>query len=88
METNLRFSRDRVDPLAAGALPPGPAAIVARHVANQEAIVEAALARDRDLAFQAFYNDPANRLPPDESWELFREMLEASSPWLPGWRLD
>jgi alpha-galactosidase len=88
VETNLRFSRDRVDPLAAGALPPGPAAIVARHAANQEAIVEAALARDRDLAFQAFYNDPANRLPPDESWELFREMLAASSLWLPGWRLD
>ena len=86
VETNLRFSRDRIVPLASGSLPAGPAAIVARHVANQEAIVEAALARDRDLAFSAFYNDPANRLPPDESWKLFNELLAVSSPWLPSWQ--
>jgi alpha-galactosidase len=85
VETNIRFSRDRIEPLTAGRLPAGPAAIVARHAANQEAIVAAALAADKDLAFSAFYNDPANRLPPDESWELFNEMLGASLPWLPGW---
>ena len=88
VETNARFSRDRVDPIAAGELPPGPAQIVARHVSNQEAIVEAALAKDRDLAFAAFYNDPANRLPLDESWSLFKELLSYSAPWLPGWKLE
>jgi alpha-galactosidase len=87
VETNARFSRDRVEPVVAGRLPPGPAELVARHAANQEAIVEAALSRDPDLAFSAFYNDPANRLPVDESWRLFKEMLSFSAPWLPGWKL-
>jgi alpha-galactosidase/6-phospho-beta-glucosidase family protein len=88
VETNARFARDRIEPLAAGSLPPGPAEIVARHAANQEAIVEAALSKDRDLAFSAFYNDPANSLPLDESWALFKEMLSYSAPWLPGWKID
>ena len=87
VETNARFSRDRVDPIAAGSLPSGPAEIVARHAANQEAIVEAALAKDPELAFSAFYNDPANRLPVDESWSLFNEMLGFGSRWLPGWKI-
>ena len=47
VETNARFSRDEVRPLAAGSLPPGVQPLVARHVANQEMIVEAALSRDR-----------------------------------------
>jgi len=87
VETNARFARGRVEPIAAGRLPPGPAEIVARHAANQEAIVEAALAKDVDLAFSAFYNDPANSLPVDESWALFKELLSFSAPWLPGWKL-
>ncbi len=85
VETNARFSRDEVRPLAAGALPPGLQPLIARHVANQELIVEASLARDRDLAFQAVLGDPTNRLPLDEAWTMFLEMLEASREFLPGW---
>src|SRR5512139_184231 len=59
VETNARFSRDEVRPLAAGALPPAARAVVARHVANQEMVVEAALSRDVELGFQAVFNDPA-----------------------------
>ena len=88
VETNAHFARDQVRPIMAGALPAGLQAIVARHVANQEAIVEAALTRDRDLAFQAFYNDPANRLPVDECWRMFNEMLAATSEFLPGWQIE
>ncbi len=62
VETNARFSRDGVTPLVAGQLPPGLHALVAQHVANQELIVQAALAHDRALAFQAVFNDPTNRL--------------------------
>jgi galacturan 1,4-alpha-galacturonidase len=88
VETNARFSRDQVAPLVAGALPVGVQAIVARHVSNQEMIVQAALTRDRELAFQAVLNDPANRLPPDEAWEMFLEMLHNSRAFLPGWKIE
>lgn len=87
VETNARFSRNQVQPLTAGALPLGVHSIIARHVANQEMIVEAALTRDKDLAFQAVLNDPANRLPPDETREMFDEMLNASRAFLPGWKI-
>ena len=58
----------------------------ALHVSNQELIVEAALTCDRELAFQAVYNDPTNRLPLDESWKMFNRMLDASRLFLPGWK--
>lgn len=87
VETNARFSRDQVQPIVAGALPAGVQSLVARHVSNQEMIVEAALTRDKDWAFQAVLNDPTNRLPPDETWEMFNEMLQASREFLPGWKI-
>jgi alpha-galactosidase len=87
VETNARFSRNHVQPITAGALPAGVQSLVARHVSNQEMIVEAALTHDKNLAFQAVLNDPANRLPPDETWEMFDEMLRASREFLPGWEI-
>jgi alpha-galactosidase/6-phospho-beta-glucosidase family protein len=88
VETNAHFGRDEVRPLAAGALPAGLQPLIARHVANQEFIVEAALARDRDLAFQAILGDPTTRLPVDEAWAMFLEMLRASREFLPGWTIN
>lgn len=88
VETNAHFSRDEVRPLAAGPLPAGLQPVIARHVANQELIVEAALARDQDLAFQAILGDPTTRLPVDEAWEMFQEMLAASREFLPGWTIQ
>ncbi len=87
VETNARFARDEVRPLQAGSLPPAVQALVARHVSNQEMIVEAALTCDKDLAFQAILADPSNRLPLDEAWQMFEEMLQASREYLPGWQL-
>jgi alpha-galactosidase len=87
VETNALISHDEVRPIAAGSLPPQIAALVARHVANQELIVEAALARDLRLAFSAVYNDPASALPVDEAWEMFREMLRGSHQFLAGWEI-
>ncbi len=75
VETNAYFSRDEVQPLAAGLLPQGLAALISQHCANQELIIEAALNQDKDLAFQAFYNDPTNSLTIDRSWGMFNEML-------------
>ncbi len=74
VETNASFSRDQVRPLMAGALPPGVQALVAHHVAIQEMIIEAALKRDKDLAFQAVFNDPTTNLPIDGCWAMFNEI--------------
>lgn len=78
VETNAQFSRDQVHPLTAGSLPDGLHGLISRHVANQEMIVDAALSRDKDLAFHAVYNDPTNHLPIDRSWDMFEEMFSAS----------
>jgi alpha-galactosidase len=77
VETNARFSRDEVRPLAAGSLPAGLLPLIAQHSANQELIIAAALSQDKDLAFQAIYNDPSNSLTIDQTWKMFNEMLGA-----------
>ena len=74
VETNAHFSRNRVTPLTAGPLPAGVLGLVSQHVDNQEMIIEAALKRDPDLAFQAVFNDPTTRLPIDQAWAMFNEI--------------
>lgn len=76
VETNARFSCNSVILLTAGALPAGIVPLINQHSANQELVIEAALTENTDLAFQAFFNDPSNYLPLDDSWELFCKMLE------------
>jgi alpha-galactosidase len=83
VETNAYFSRDSVRPLAAGTLPAGIAPLINQHSANQELIIEAALTGNTNLAFQAFFNDPSNHLPLDDSWELFNKMLQLNREYLP-----
>ena len=70
VETNAYFSHDSVQPLTAGTLPPGVHALVSRHVANQELIIDAALDSRQDLAFQAVFNDPTTNLPIDQAWQM------------------
>ena len=74
METNARLSRDRVEPLTAGELPPGVKTLTATHIENHEMIIEAALNHDIDLAFQAVMNDPTMNLPLDQAWKMFHEI--------------
>ena len=74
VETNARFSQDRVDPISAGALPPGVETLVSTHVKNQEMIVEAALTGNEDLAFQAIFNDPCTTVAIDKAWAMFQEI--------------
>jgi alpha-galactosidase/6-phospho-beta-glucosidase family protein len=65
-----------------GELPPPVAALVHPHVFNQEAIVQAGLTGDKDLAFRAFLNDPlVDRRP--VAREMFEEMFEAQREYLP-----
>lgn len=74
VETNACFSRDQVLPLTAGKLPAGVHALASRHIANQEMIIEAALTINKDLAFQAVFNDPTTNIPIDRAWQMFEEM--------------
>jgi len=83
VETNAHFGHDSVQPVNAGALPAGLVPLMALHSANQELIIDAALDGDRDLAFQAFQNDPTNYLPIDISWEFFNKMLQLNCEYLP-----
>lgn len=88
VETNALFSMDKINPLSAGALPAGLLPLIALHASNQELIVEASLNRDKELAFQAVFNDPSSPLPIDASWEMFNHLLLASRKDLPGWNLE
>jgi len=88
VETNAHLSRDQVRPIVAGVLPSGLQSLIARHVSNQEIIVEAALTRDKELAFQAVFNDPTNHLALDATWEMFNLMLQAGGEFLPGWEIS
>jgi alpha-galactosidase/6-phospho-beta-glucosidase family protein len=88
VETNANFGRDEVRPLDAGSLPPGLAPLIARHAANQELIIDAALTNAPDLAFQAMYLDPANRLDVDDTWKMFRRMAAINRDFLPDWKLS
>jgi len=65
-----------------GEVPPPVAALVHPHVFNQEAIVQAGLTGDTDLAFRAFVNDPlvGNR---PHAREMFDEMFDAQREYLP-----
>ena len=83
VETNAYLCRDHVNPLRAGALPAGIAPLINQHSANQELIIEAALTENLDIAFQAFFNDPANTLPIDTAWELFNKLLQVNQEHLP-----
>jgi alpha-galactosidase len=65
-----------------GELPPPVAALVHPHVFNQEAIVQAGLTGDTDLAFRAFLNDPLVDSGPDAR-KMFDEMFEAQKEYLP-----
>jgi galacturan 1,4-alpha-galacturonidase len=87
VETNAWFTRNSVRPVVAGALTPGLLSLIEPHVRNQEMIVEAALTRDVELAFQAVYADPLTHLPLDRAWDMFVEMLRTTSPWLPGFAI-
>ena len=87
VETNAYFTRDSVKPEFAGRLPAGAEAWVLRAATNQEMIVEAALTRDKKLAFQAFLNDPLMSLTTDNAWTMFNQMLKATRDMLPGWRI-
>lgn len=85
VETYAQFSRNNLRPIVSRPLP----SLLASHVrhisAVQELTLDAALTRDRDLAFQALISDPLVRIPTDRASAMFDEMLSHVGQWLPGW---
>ena len=88
VETNALLSGDDVTPLCAGELPDQVESMVARHVTNQETIVEAGFAGDLDVAFRAFLNDPLVTVPRDEARALFAELVETEREYFGAYDLD
>ena len=84
VETNALFRRDEIAPVLAGALPHGVDALVAHQALNQEATVEAALTCNRQLAFEAFMNDPQmNKVSMADGKALFDDMIRNTVKYLP-----
>ncbi len=87
VETNAMFDKDSIAPVFAGSLKPDIQHMVMRHVTNQAGILEAVFAKDLKLAFNVFMNDPLVKLDPLEGGALFREMVDNTKKYLPGYFL-
>lgn len=87
VETNAHFSRDGIVPVTAGPLPNNVNALVYRHVVNQEMTLTAGLTCNKELAFQAFVNDPLVTCNLQDARALFEQMLHNTKKYLPGWEL-
>ncbi len=87
LESNVRFRRDALEPLAADPLPAMANALQQRIVHIHNATLEAGILRDKDTAVQALLMDPLVRLSTDRAVELLDEMMEATRELLPGWDL-
>lgn len=75
VETNALILRDSVQPIITKELPLDIANMVQRHILNQEAVLKAAFTNDKQLALNAFVNDPlVAALPREEAEKLFEEM--------------
>ncbi len=83
VETNAYFTRDRIEPLSAGALPGDLHAVIAHHVDVQENTLRTALTCDRELGLNTFMSDSQMILKPDQGKKLFDQMLENQRDWLP-----
>lgn len=87
VESNALFTRDSLRPVMAGKLPIAVESLVVRHVYNQDTILKASFAKDKELALSAFLNDPLVTIPIDDATQLFHQMLYNSREYLSGWNL-
>ena len=82
VETNAYFTSNSVTPMFAGEMPSGILGLTERIVANQQLTVEAVMKKDLSIAFEAFINDPQNKLDMATSKKLFDEMIENTKEYL------
>ena len=82
VETNAAFRDNSLVPIMAGNVPMKIKALIDRLVCEQETVVEAAINRDLELAFQAFCNDPLVTVSMEDARKLFDSMIENTSKYL------
>ncbi len=87
VETNAQFRQNSLLPVVPVPLPAPLLSLVRRVVEVQQTTLQAAVGKDRDLAFQALLNDPLCSIPVDRAWHMFDELLMANREMLPGWEL-
>ncbi len=85
VETNAQFREDSLTAVVPKPLTAGVRTLVRRIVEVQAMTLEAAIHKDKDLAFRALLNDPLCHISVDEAWAMFSELLEANAAMLPGW---
>lgn len=88
VETNAHITRDSIMPVLAGQLPGEVGAITLRHAINQEMLVVAGIAKDIEMAFHVFLNDPLMTLDIEPARQLFGEMVQNTRSYLQGWAVD
>ncbi len=83
VETNALIGRNGITPVPAE-LPGGPLGLVMPHAVNQKNVLKAVMEGNKELAFQAFLNEPLlHGVSPWNARELFDEMLKNTSEYLP-----
>ncbi|MBD1382480.1 family 4 glycosyl hydrolase [Metabacillus arenae] len=88
VETNAIVSYNSVRPVLAGKLPAPVHKMIIEHIYNQETILQAALTKDKEIALQAFLQDPlVSSNSPEQNAELFEEMLSHTKNYLEGWNI-
>lgn len=88
VETNVVFSKDSVQPIAAGKTPENMKGLFEAHVENQATIMKAALTKEKTYVYEAFEKDPlvSGRAGKLEIQKLADDMIENTKKYLPqGW---
>lgn len=88
VETNVVFSKDSVQPIAAGKIPENMKGLFEPHVENQATIMKAALTKEKTYVYEAFEKDPlvSGRAGKLEIQKLADDMIENTKKYLPqGW---
>ena len=83
VETNCVFSANSVKPVVANKLPPAVTNLVLRNGMNIETCYHGIKTRNMDEIFASFVNQPlCSKLSVDKAHALFKEMVQATSPYL------
>lgn len=83
VETNCVFDADSVKPVTANKLPPAVTNLVYRNGMNIETCYHGIKTRNLEEIFASFVNQPlCSKLSVDEAYSLFKEMVEATKPYL------
>jgi alpha-galactosidase len=82
VETNAAFRAGSITPIMAGNVPVSIYPLISRVVGEQEMVLEAAMTKNLDLAFEAFCCDPLVTISHTDAKVLFDKMIETTKEYL------